>query len=51
MMHLHRDEQEILVDVDVDGMGRVQVGVAVDDVASGLGKSMGRGEQLRRRRD
>lgn len=35
-MHLHRYEEEVLVDVHMDGVRRVQVGVAVDDVAPGF---------------
>lgn len=32
-MHLHGYEEEVLVDVHMDGVRRVQVGIAVDYVA------------------
>lgn len=38
MVHLHRDEQKVLVDVDVYRMGCIEVGVAVDDMTSGFGE-------------
>lgn len=36
VMHLHGYEEEVLVDIHVDGVRRVQVGIAVDDVAPGF---------------
>ena len=38
VVHLHREHGEVLVEIEVDRMLRVELGVVVDDVAPGLRK-------------
>ena len=38
VVHLHREDGEVLVKVDVDGVSGVELGVIIDDVALGLGQ-------------